>query len=272
MNPLYTLNLHHNIFQLKYSVSIEMINAETNKLCHLNVSSHSIIIDSLILPLNYNFKRSTLKILYLNNIIWDISLSFILKICKPHIYKNNIYIQISNILGEYPIEFPMFNNKFNNIYIIIESKQNFTYGLTFKKKYYIANTFTTIQNFIYTIHQYKSTDINLPNNIIKKNATTGLYIEINKLIDRLIFFVNSIAIIEFNINIMPHYNNLIYKKKYWSNKNNILLIHLKKYLPIRIINLIINHCNNFNEYLYWFPLNIDNNNDKYNNENNVIKT
>ena len=120
----------------------------------------------------------------------------------------------------------------------------------------MGNTFTRIQNFIYTIFQYKPTDINSPNNIEKKDALLGLYIDINKIIERLILFVNNIAIMEYNINVTPHYQNLVYAKKNWTKYHAILLLHLKKLIPINAIKLINIFCNNSNEYLYWFPLSI----------------
>lgn len=265
MNPVYTLNLAHNVFPPKYSTSIEKINIQTNTKYHLFLhNTHSIIIDTIILPLQYcnnNRDKNKIKIINDNGNIWDLSIDLLIGITKPHIYKNNVYIKLNNILGEHEIELPFFSNKFTNIYILFESTNNFTYDLLIKKKIYYSNMFVQTQNFIYTINQYKSTNQNNPNNVDKNDALLGFFIDINKSIKKLILFVNCIAILDYDKNITPHYGNLIKKTKYWSKKNNVLFTQLAKILPPQAIKLIYNYCNNYNEYLYWFPLSIEHKNE-----------
>jgi len=193
MNPIYTLLLDHKIFPLKYAITMENIELTTNYLTKLNIQSDSIIIDSIIIPVNCDINNSIIEISINSYIIWQIPLSFIKKICYSYIYKNKIYIQLNKLLGQYPIEFPVFYN-LTNINIIVKSNTDYKMQLLIKKKDYPCDTYRLIKNYVYSIYQYQCVDVSLLNNISKKNGLSGLYFEINKKINDYTLFINDIAI------------------------------------------------------------------------------
>ena len=68
-----------------------------------------------------------LKLTSSNGNMWELPISLLIKMCKTYVYKNKIYIQFinntnNNILGEYPIELPMFSINFSKIYLSLESE------------------------------------------------------------------------------------------------------------------------------------------------------
>jgi hypothetical protein len=226
MNPLYTLRLQNNIFPSKYSISLETLKFKSNKKYNLFINSQSISIDSIILPISQKINDGIFRIVSDIGTIWEINISLLKKMCKTCVYNDKIYIQLlhniknnsnmNSIICDNNLEMPMFSNKFDKIYLELDSVLEFEYDIIFKKKYYIGTTYIKVENFIYTLYQYRGVNINYPNNIEKKGAFIGLYIDINIPINRLLLFVNNIAVLEYNKLVTPHYDNLIYRNIIWS--------------------------------------------------------
>lgn len=266
MNPIYFHSLNNVLYPSNSGISFEKYLINSNQNVNIHSNSHTIVMDTLILPLKYinsEFKL-IIKTKKENIIIWELESYMLLNIFTNYVNKKKIFIELSknNVLGKSEIEFTM-NGFYGPLYSAINveliSDFDFQYELLVKKKYYNMGSFISIRQFIYNINQYKKIEKNDLNTISSiDGAMSGFYIKTNTKINILTLFLNYIAVYGYDANILPQCKFV--KQKAYKNLHKYIIFNILKNLPKNIIKKIIKMIN-IKEYLYWFPLDYENGND-----------
>lgn len=224
------------------------------------------IIDGIIISRNdLNIDNITsLSVIKNNEIIWDIPFKLLIKTGTIIEKSNNYYITLNHCMfydDEEKFEFPLFKI-IANMYVILNSKDDFDYDLVICDKFYDRKSKDIIEqkmNYPMTIFESLNVIPNQINKISPKLLASGLFIETNYPIKCYEMKIYDHMCQHFDDKLIDFYNCLVSKRHLWTKKHSMVLNYIfNKIFPKDIIDHIENYCNKKYEYLYWFPFDCEN--------------